>query len=82
LRQQNKGQLRKQNTAPQNTEERSTVELKDIRERLHPDLRETFIPLDNRNPAFSAEDINAIFGENPRPLHDLVQLAHEKASAK
>ncbi len=71
-----------QGTTPNVTEQHSALELEDILKQLHPDLRETFVLLKKNNGVFSAEQINAIFGENPPPLHDLVQLIHEKSSAK
>jgi hypothetical protein len=82
LSQQQKRHSKTKGTKPSSAEQRSAAELEDTLKQLHPDLRETFVPLKRDNGVFSAEQANVVFGENPLPLHDLVQLAHKRKAAK
>lgn len=49
----------------------------EIAERLHPSLRENFVPLPQAGTILTLEQLEAIFGGDLRGLHALAQLAYQ-----
>ncbi len=73
----NKKPPKSQTKAHDATKDRNNKALQEIMERLHPSLRESFVPLPPAGTILTSQQLEAIFGGDLRGLRDLARLAYQ-----